>query len=159
MLRKQPKHKVCLSSFYLDRFETSQIQFKETMGFNPSHFQGMNLPVENVTWPQAKSYCRKLKLRLPTESEWEYAAKAETLSSYSWGWDMDFSFGWSVNNSKGMTHPVGDKNPNKLGFYDLNGNVWEWVADWYHPDYFLTVSKNEPVKNPLGPSTGQFIVV
>lgn len=158
-IAEEPEHKVCLNAFYLDRFETTQEQFKKIMGFNPSYFRGNSLPVENVTWPEAENYCRKLKLRLPTEAEWEYAARSGVESSYSWGWDMDEDYGWGKNNSKGMTHPIGKKKPNKLGFHDLNGNVWEWVADWYHPEYFETVAQNEPAENPMGPFTGQFVVV
>ncbi len=158
-IAEEPEHKVCLNAFYLDRFETTQEQFEKIMGFNPSHFQGKSLPVENVTWAEAENYCRKLKLRLPTEAEWEYAARAGAQSNYSWGWDMDDAYGWDKNNSKGMTHLIGKKKPNKFGFHDLNGNVWEWVADWYHPEYFETNAQKEFVENPVGPFTGQFIII
>lgn len=156
---EEPKHKVCLNDFYLDRNEVSQRHFENIMGYNPSYFKGSELPVESVTWPEANDYCRKLGLRLPSEGEWEYAARAGTTSNYSWGFEIDERFGWYEGNSNGATHPVGQKASNQFGFYDMNGNVWEWVSDWFRPEYFETNGKTGMVKNPQGPSTGQFLVI
>jgi formylglycine-generating enzyme required for sulfatase activity len=158
-IAEEPEHKVCLNGFFLDRNETTQKQFESIMEFNPSRQKGDDLPVTNVTWSEAENYCRKLKLRLPTEAEWEFAARAGGKFSYSWGWDMDDAYAWYKTNSKDKLHPVGEKKPNGFGFYDLNGNVWEWVTDWYRPEYYETVSAKEPVENPIGPFTGQHMIL
>jgi formylglycine-generating enzyme len=106
---EEPEHKVCLNSFYLGVYEVTQKQFKKVMGCNPSHFKGPNLPVENVSWPEADAYCRTFGGPLPTEAEWKYVARAGSSTAYSWGWDMDDTFAWHRGNSKNMTHPVGQK--------------------------------------------------
>lgn len=158
-IAEEPEHEVCLNPFYLDRYEVTQKQFKKVMGFNPSHVKGDRLPVESVTWPESDIYCRKLGLRVPTEAEWEYAARAGASSSYAWGWDMDDAYGWYKKNSNAAPHPVGQKKPNALGFFDMNGNVWEWVADWFHPDYYEISSQSAPINDPQGPMTGQFVIL
>ncbi|MBI4384100.1 MAG: SUMF1/EgtB/PvdO family nonheme iron enzyme [Nitrospinae bacterium] len=155
-----PEHKVCLSPFYLDRFEVAQRRFREVMGYNPSESKGDSKPAENMTWIEADAYCRKLGKRLPSEAEWELAARGGSRSSYPWGMEMDSARGWYGQNSRGSTHPVGEKKPNALGFHDMNGNVWEWVADWYRAEYYETLAQSPaPEMNPQGPPTGQFILV
>ena len=156
---EEPEHKVCLNSYYLGIHEVTQKEFKKVMSYNPSRFKGPDLPVENVSWPEADTYCRTFEARLPTEAEWEYAARAGSSTSFSWGWDMDDAFAWHRDNSQNGTHPVGEKKANPLGIHDINGNVWEWVSDWYREDYYETSALSEKVDNPLGPTTGQFVIL
>ena len=145
-----PEHKVMLDSFYLDQYEVTQKEFLRIMGKNLSHFRGDNLPVEKVTWGEANTYCKKVGKRLPTEAEWEKAAKGGNNYIYPWGDEYDGLYGWSNKNSGGKTHPVGQKEPNGFGLYDMGGNVWEWVSDWHDDGYY----RDAPYKNPKGPSKG-----
>ena len=100
-------------------------------------------PVIKVSWKDATAYASWLSevtgksYRLPSEAEWEYTTRAGTTSEYYWGDsanDAD-NFAWFGGNSEGKTHPVGKKQPNAFGLYDLVGNVWEWMADCWHHDY------------------------
>ena len=156
---EEPEHKVCLNAYYLDVYEVTQKKFERVTGSNPSRFKGPDLPVQNVSWPEADIYCRSFGGRLPTEAEWEYAARAGSTSGFSWGWKMDDAFAWHEGNSLKTPHPVGQKKANAFGFHDMNGNVWEWVGDWYREDYYETRAISEPTDNPLGPTTGQFVIV
>ncbi|MDX2245988.1 MAG: SUMF1/EgtB/PvdO family nonheme iron enzyme [Bacteroidia bacterium] len=117
-----------------------------------------NHPVIHVSWNDAKAYCDWLseqtgqKWRLPTEAEWEYAAGGGTgpRTIYA-GTDEEKSLGeyvWYNANSNNQTHPVGQKKPNRLGLYDMSGNVWEWCSDWYG-DY-----PSSDISNPTGPEKG-----
>ncbi len=89
--------------------------------------------------------------RLPTEAQWEYACRAGTQTLYFWGDEVDDNYIWWEENSGGTTHPVGLKKPNPWGLYDINGNVWEWVNDWFGFDYYA----EGPKTNPTGPDTGE----
>ena len=128
------------------------------MGTNPSHLTGdRNRPVERVSWEDTQGFIRKLNMRegraryrLPTEAEWEYACRAGSQTSYSFGDappQLD-AYGWYADNSGEMTHPVGQRKPNTWGLYDMHGNVWEWVQDWYG------AYAPEPVTDPQGPASG-----
>jgi formylglycine-generating enzyme required for sulfatase activity len=140
-----PVHHVTISKgFYLSKYEVTQKQWCEVMGSNPSHFEGDNRPVETVSWNDIQEFIKKLnemegtnKYRLPSEAEWEYAARAGTTTSYSFGNDdSDLGdYAWYESNSGSKTHPVGQKQPNPWGLYDMHGNVWEWVQDRYHSSY------------------------
>lgn len=158
---ESPVHEVCVDKFYLGKFEVTQEQWQKLMPYNFSKFSGNTLPVERVSWEDAKNYIGKLndaentsKYRLPSEAEWEYAARAGTTTQFYWGKEIDNRYVWYFGTSNYKTHPVGSKMPNAFGLFDMMGNVWEWVEDWFAKDYY----KNSPMQNPQGPDTGHFKV-
>jgi len=148
-----PQHQVIVSSFYMEKYPVTQEEYQDTMGTNPSSFKGPELPVEQVSWFDAVQYCNKRSLtegltpaytvngtnvswdhsangyRLPTEAEWEYACRAGTQTPYYSGTSVNDA-GWHSGNSGAKTHPVGEKEPNSWGLYDMHGNVLEWCWDW-----------------------------
>jgi formylglycine-generating enzyme required for sulfatase activity/predicted Ser/Thr protein kinase len=150
-------HQVSLTKgFWISKFEVTQKEWVDVMGVNPSHFEGDNLPVEQVSWDEIQVFIEKLskksgiQYRLPTEAEWEYAARAGSMAAYSYGPDEVFlpDYAWFSANSGNSTHPVGTKQPNAWGLYDMAGNVWEWCQDWG------SAYPHGDVVNPSGPSTG-----
>ncbi|MDR3113923.1 MAG: formylglycine-generating enzyme family protein [Treponema sp.] len=170
-----PQHRVTVKSFSIGKYEVTQKEWVELMRSNPSNFKGDTLPIENVSWYEAVEYCNKLSVkegltpaytrngdrvtwnrnangyRLPTEAEWEYAAKGGNKggSSYEYpGGNSPDRLAWYGDNSGGSTHPVGTKQPNGVGVYDMSGNVWEWCWDWYG-SYSGGVQTD-----PMGPSSG-----
>ncbi len=151
---EKPIHKVWVDDFYICKYEVRQKKWMKLMGNNPSYFKGDDLPVECVNWNDVQIYIRKLnkktgrKYRLPTEAEWEYAARGGNMSKsykFSGGNNLD-EVAWYFSNSENKTHPVGTKEPNELGLYDMSGNVWDWCSDWYDNDYY----KYSPERNPKG---------
>lgn len=104
---------------------------------------GIDVPVRRVTWLDAVAYCKWLSAwkgqtyRLPTEAEWEYACRAGSNGDYCFGDEVEElkDYAWHKVNSEKVTHDVGTKKPNKWGFYDMHGNVWEWCADRYAENY------------------------
>jgi len=146
-------------------YEVTQQQYQSIMGDNPSYIKGASNPVEEVSWNDAVSFCEKLTdrerqashlpegyaYRLPTEAEWEYAARGGNRRR-----DTEFAgsntiadIAWYHENGGGKTHPVGQKQANELGLYDMSGNVYEWCHDWYGS--YLSGSQTDPA----GPVTGQ----
>lgn len=155
-----PSHKVTLSSYYIGETVVTQELWVAVMGHNPSENKGAKLPVEHVLWIDCQKFISKLndltgeQFRLPTEAEWEFAARGGNKSKgykYSGSNILD-DVAWYEGNSGGHTHSVGTKRPNELGIYDMSGNVWEWVNDWYS-DYTA-----EAQNNPTGGTTGNGFV-
>ena len=133
-----PEHEVQVNDFEIGQYEVTQALWEAVMGENPSRFPDCaQCPVELVSWADVQGFLDELNARtgggyrLPTEAEWEYAARGGQKSQYSsadpmglWGWVMT-----------SRPHPVGQKQPNELGLYDIQGNVWEWVEDCRHDSY------------------------
>ncbi len=147
--------------FSVARYEVTQELWESIMGSNPSRWKGPRNSVEMVRFSEAVSFCEKVtqamrdakligadqEVRLPSEAEWEYAARAGTSTVYSFGDSADRlgEFAWFTGNAAGNDPPVGAKQPNAWGLYDVHGYLWEWCADNYaatlshHPD------KGEPL--------------
>jgi formylglycine-generating enzyme required for sulfatase activity len=156
--------------FFMGQYEVTQEEYEEVMKKNPSFFKGEKLPVEKVSWNDAKEFCRKLSTiegktyTLPTEAEWEYACRAGVKN-------VAFNFGPVISADKAnynatklfpkrsgqvgqfreKTTPVGSFKPNAWGLYDMHGNVFEWCEDWYGIGYYRV----SPTENPKGPDDGK----
>lgn len=157
-----PRTVTLTSPFYLGRYEVTQEQYfrtchavasasRDAAGPAPAEdVRGRQWPAETLTWNDCANFCRIAGLRLPTEAEWEFACRAGDRSS-RYGPLGDIA--WCAENSDAETHPVGLKRANALGFHDMIGNVWEWVADWYGP------YAGEPQRDPSGPQGGELRVL
>ena len=173
---EQPKHEVCLTSFYMDKYEVTQDQFWAEAGICPwvqctGEFCSRvaeKMPAFYVNWKEAKDYCEKVGKRLPTEAEFEFSLRAGSNTKYAWGDKEEDACAqanvadksarakwtnWTISpcqDGNAMLAPVGSYAPNAWGLYDLAGNAWEWTNDWYDPGYY-TVSGH---KDPRGPTSG-----
>ncbi len=153
---EMPVHSVSLSDFMIGETEVTQELWRAVMGSNPSRFKGTKNPVECVSWDDCRDFISKLNtltdqnFRLPTEAEWEFAARGGKKSGhfkYSGSNEID-KVAWYDGNSDDETHPVGTKEANGLGLYDMSGNVWEWCEDLYG-EY-----DGNPQTNPKGAVKG-----
>ncbi len=145
--------------FWIGKHEVTQGQFEAIMGFNPSFFKnsGSNAPVESISWNDAMDFCARLNERdaanlpegyaytLPTEAQWAYACRAGGNPPFANTGAID-SVGWHSKNSQRRTWPVGLKQPNAWGLYDMHGNVWEWCHDWF-------AARPSIGTNPTGPTS------
>ena len=145
-------HPVSLSGFQMGRYEVTNAQFH---AYDPSHKEDDDRPAANVDWQQAHDFCQHYGYRLPTEAEWEYAARAGSTTRFPFGDDPSQlkDYAWYSANAGGDTHPVGKLKPNAWGLYDMLGNVWEWVEDWYEP------YQPQPQTDPTGPEDGTLRVL
>lgn len=160
--QNSPAHQVTITRpFEIGIHEVTQKQYETVMGTSSSQYKGPDNPVDSVSWNDAVEFCRKLSAmpaekaagnvyRLPTEAEWEYACRAGTSTLFSFGNDESLlsDYAWSGLNAKSTTHPVGQREPNLWGIYDMHGNAYEWCQDWYE------VYSADPVTDPKGPRTG-----
>ena len=157
-----PLHEVEISrGFWLGKYEVTQGEWASVMGRNPSFYKGdSRRPVERVSWDDVQRFIGKLNAasgwalyRLPSEAEWEYACRAGRGTRWSFG-DAEGRLGayawYGGNNSPSGTKVVGRKKPNGWGLYDMHGNVYEWVQDWYDGGYY----NSSPRVAPPGPSSG-----
>ena len=153
---ERPVHRVCIDDFGIADVEVTQEFWLKVTGFNPSHNQIPNNPVEYVSWSDVNRFIGMLNeatgkhFRLPSEAEWEYAARGRgKLEQWAGTNDEDdlMEYAWFDFSSMESTHPVRQKLPNLLGIYDMSGNVWEWVDDYYDMGYYSV----SPTSNPEGP--------
>lgn len=164
---ERPQHEVTISKpFYLAQFEVTQEQWQAVLGSNP-YTRDRSNPYYNlpgmaeritqpdhpatVSWNDAQEFIARLnkmeghnRYRLPSEAEWEYAARARTTTAYSFGdngADLSRYAGHGEDFVSGGTHPVGKKEPNPWGLYDIHGNAWEWVQDWFDASFYSRAPK------------------
>jgi formylglycine-generating enzyme required for sulfatase activity len=114
--------------FWIGATEVTQDAYRRVTGSDPSLYRGDRLPVDRVSWHDARKYCQAVAMRLPSEAEWEYAARGRTVAARYGPLE---EIAWYAGNSADSTHEVGSKRPNAFGLYDTLGNVWEWVEDAY----------------------------
>lgn len=159
-----PSHKVVIPEpFYLGETEVTQQQWLAVMGTRPGpyeywqHSRWPELPVVSVTWHDVQRFIEALneqsdtvRYRLPTEAEWEYAARAGTTGIRPFPIEEMDEHVWYILTSYDEVQPVGELQPNPWGLYDMLGNVWEWVQDWYAPEYYA----RSPTIDPQGPEDG-----
>ncbi len=142
---ERSQHLVNVSPFFMGKYPITQSQWLAVMGNNPSHFQGSELPVENVSWEDCVNFCTKLsqltkkEFRLSTETEWEYACRANTTTPFYFGPTLttdlanyrgDYPYGLGPKGVyRKKTTKVGSFPPNAFGLYDMHGNVYEWCVD------------------------------
>jgi len=172
---EQPVHQVYLETYHIDKYEVTNASYKTCVDAgvcdeptNASEYNNSKYdqhPVVYVSWKMANEYCDWRGAKLPTEAEWEKAARGMDGRTYPWGNEFDgnnanfcdssCSYAWADKNSDdgyATTSPVGSYlyGVSPYGAYDMAGNVWEWVADWYYGDYY----SSSPEANPIGPESG-----
>lgn len=149
-----PAHEVRITKpFEIGVHEVTQSQWESVMDTNPSRFTGdPRRPVEQISWYDVEEFLKRLnarndgyRYRMPTEAEWEYAARAGATTGNTGPLD---EVAWHQGNAGRQTHPVGLKRPNAWGLYDVEGNVYEWTAD------FFDSYDEDPLTDPTGPKTG-----
>lgn len=141
---------------------THGADWRHPHGPNSDIYSLSDHPVVHISWDDAAAYCAYYGKRLPTEAEWEFAARGGLENNiYPWGnetidsgtaraniWHGEFPY-YNERTESVYTTPVATYMPNKYGLYDMAGNVWEWVADWYDYDYYSTI--RDGAINPKGP--------
>lgn len=150
--KKKIAHNVCVSDFNIGKFEVTQGLWKSIMGTNASKFnKDDNNPVEKVSWHDVHMFIDELNTktgkhyRLPTEAEWEYACRSKGKKQRYCGGSKVAKLGWYSGNSDYASNPVGKKSPNKLGLYDMSGNVSEWTCSEFASQYEGKESTCAPV--------------
>lgn len=168
-------HTVYLDSYYIDKYEVTNTFYKACVdvgicasptntsfdygGTSDSYYGNLefnDFPVVYVDWNMAKTYCEWRGGTLPTEAQWEKAARGTDERTYPWGEWLSCNLSNNGRNDMciGATTKVGSYENGKspYGLYDMSGNVFEWVADWYDENYY----RDSPSSNPLGPDNGEY---
>lgn len=155
---ERPPHKVVISRpFYIGQTEVTQQQWLAVMENKPGDAalwkqkDWQNLPVTSVSWFMAKAFIRELskmdtqyRYRLPSEAEWEYVAKAGSSRLRPVSLVELEDHAWFIDNSGDIPHPVASRQANAFGVYDMLGNVWEWVEDWYGANSYTQDARIDP---------------
>ena len=134
---------------YIEEGLTKQ-EAQEKAGAESNKLLTASNPVEKVSWDDCQKFCAKTGMKLPTEAQWEYACRAGVRKPRYGELDQ---IAWWKKNSNSTTHPVAQKSPNALGFYDMIGNVHEWCQDWYEGDYYKSCA--DGVVDPTGPAQSE----
>jgi formylglycine-generating enzyme required for sulfatase activity len=159
-----PQHQVKIThDFYMGQTEITQQQWLGIMQNKPGpkkfwkQSNWKTLPVVSVSWFMAARFTEEInkldkhyRYRLATEAEWEYVARAGSGEFRPVAIENLEDYAWFINNSGDVQQPVASKKPNAFGVYDMLGNVWEWVDDWYAPDAYAAKGRS----NPVGPKKG-----
>jgi formylglycine-generating enzyme required for sulfatase activity len=167
----RPMHRTYLSSFWIDKYEVTNAQYRQCVASgvclppkdrqafdDPQHVRH---PITNVTWVQARTYCHWIGRRLPTEAEWEKAARGTDGRRYPWGNSEELLRSRlkerNLRSGSNEVDPVGSlpESASPYGVFDMVGNVWEWVKDWYAEDFYTAA----PSRDPQGPLRGSFRVL
>ncbi len=135
---------------YIEEGLTKQEAQEKAGAESPNQLLTAKNPVEQVSWDDCQKFCAKTGMKLPTEAQWEYACRAGVRKPRYGELDQ---IAWNNGNSGETTHPVAQKTPNALGFYDMIGNVWEWTNDWYEGDYYKSCA--DGVVDPTGPAQSE----
>jgi formylglycine-generating enzyme required for sulfatase activity/tRNA A-37 threonylcarbamoyl transferase component Bud32 len=151
LIRESPQHFVTITPFQISKFPITQEQYFAVLENNPAYFRGNRLPVENISWYDAMSFCAQLSerlgqvYRLPTEAEWEYACRARTSTPFSFGAQLYpnlANYDSSIKSNKFKASLIRRRTSfvdifpaNAFGLHDMHGNVWEWCGDYQHDDY------------------------
>ncbi len=153
---EQPVHEVCLSDYFISKYEVTQQLWQQVMGMNPSLNQdNKRFPVDVVNFWHIEEFLEKLnamtgkKYRLPTEAEWEFACRARgkkvKYGTQNGTLQQDLANYTPEGNEESTIMEVGSFPPNELGIYDMSGNVSEWVMDWYDRNHYKQSPINDPV--------------
>ncbi|WP_319583414.1 caspase family protein [uncultured Pseudodesulfovibrio sp.] len=144
-----PAHEVCLDGYWIGKYEVTQEQWAAVMKTNSFFNKGLTKPADGISWEQAQDFIRQLNVgktgtySLPTEAQWEYAATGGPAHNRDVEDYRDLA--WYKKNSSVGSHPVGQKQPNGLGLYDMSGNVWEWCRDTYDDSAYDHHTKDNPL--------------